>query len=438
MKARLAYLLYSIRSSLWFVPATMTLGAIALSQASLAIDATVPAGWFESWGWLFQVGPEGSRLFMSTIAGSMMTVTSLVFSLTLIALTMASSQFGPRLLTSFTRDRGNQIVLGTFVSTFVFALLVLRTIVRTDQETFVPHLSMTVALVLAMTSFGLLIYFIHHVSNSIQADSIIANVGEELDRSIETVFREMEEDGAAADVELPTREDFEAQASAVRSRSTGYIQAIDHDSLVALAADREAVIWLPRRAGHFVAEDQRVALVSPARSADDMSQEILTAIVVGRKRTMTQDVEFALASMVEVALRAISPGINDPHTALVCIDYISAALARATRRGLPPPALLDEDGVVRVITDPITYDGLVGAAFDEIRQYGQDHVAVAIRLVEALSTIAEFTRLPAQRQVVRNHAEMIERACRRGVAEPNDRADIENRLESLAIALAAD
>ncbi|MBC7706367.1 MAG: DUF2254 domain-containing protein, partial [Rhodoferax sp.] len=162
-----------LRSSLWFVPATMAFLAVALAVAAVELDKAVADDWLLSLGWSYSGGAEGASLVLGTVAGSMIAIAGAVFSMTLVALSLASSQLGPRLLRNFMRDTVNQVVLGTFVATFVYCLLVLRTIRRADEVAFVPHLSVTIGVLLAIVSVGVLIYFIHHISVSIQADQVV-------------------------------------------------------------------------------------------------------------------------------------------------------------------------------------------------------------------------------------------------------------------------
>ena len=434
MQAKLSYVFYKMRTSFWFLPTAITLAAILLSQAVLVADRAVQPEWFRDIGGFFQIGPEGSRLLMSTIAGSMMTVTSLVFSLTLIALTMTSSQFGPRLLTSFMQDRVTQVVLGTFLGTFVYALITLGSIHKADEANFVPYVSIATAMVLAIGSFGVLIFFIHHIASSIQADSIIARVTRELNSAIETQFGPARGDGEAAEdlSDLPERTDIEEESTVIRANANGYIQAIDHEGLVKIAREHGLLVWLDNRAGHFIVPGETVALVGPAdRVTAELQNAVADSFVVGRTHTMVQDLKFAVNALVEISLRALSPGINDTYTAIACIDNLSAALANALKRTPPSPVLRDGDGAIRVVLNTITFDGLLGSAFNEIRQTAPGNVSVIIRLIEALTRIAPFAATDAHRYAIRKQAEMICRNYKDHVPEPDDHADIERRVERL-------
>jgi uncharacterized membrane protein len=190
MKTKLLKLWDSLRATFWLVPTLMAIMAIGLSFAMVALDEAVGNRVLEKVGWVWAGGPEGARGLLSTVAGSMITVAGVVFSITIVALSLASSQYGPRLLRNFVRDKGNQIVLGSFIATFVYCLLVLRTVRGDDGAHFVPAIAITLGMVLTLASLGVLIYFIHHVSISIQAATIIGLVSHELNEVIERLFPE--------------------------------------------------------------------------------------------------------------------------------------------------------------------------------------------------------------------------------------------------------
>lgn len=441
MRQTIALLFYRLRTSFWFLPMLMTLLAIALSQASLYVDREMPASWVKDVSGVMEIGPQGSRMLMSTIAGSMMTVASLVFSMTLIALTMTSSQFGPRLLTHFMRDRVTQAVLGIFLATFVYALITLGSIEKADEGNFIPHLSVATGMVLAIANFCVLIYFIHHISSSIQADAVIARATGALDDAIESYFDEAADNGGAEEGAAEQKSDNGSldDTDDVSSDSSGYIQVIDHEALVTLAEENDLTIHLHKRAGHFIIADEPVAAVAPAERLDDtLKATIKDAFTTGRTPTMVQDPEFAMNSIVEIALRALSPGINDTHTALVCIDNISAALAATLKHRAASSVLCDRSGEVRVFLRPLDFAGLLKTAFDEIRQTAPANVGVNIRLIEALVRLAPCASKEPERAAIREMAEMICRGYERTVEEPNDRADIEHRIDRLTELLGRD
>lgn len=432
MKVRLFKLWDSLHSSYWFVPALMAAFAITLAFAMLALDRTGKAGPVENLNWVYTGGPEGARTLLSAVAGSMITVAGTVFSITLVALQLASSQFGPRLLRNFMQDTGNQIVLGTFISTFIYCLLVLRSIRGENYNVFVPQISVTVGIILVLSSIGVLIYFIHHASTSIQAENVIAEVGEELEKTIERLFPKKiglgEENCQGFIKELPPN--FEQESYIIKSLKSGYLQAIDGQMLIKIAQEKNLLVRVLYRPGKFVVQKSNLVMLWPKERVNrQITKQIREALILGRQRTQHQDVEFPVNQLVEIAVRALSPGINDPFTAIRCIDQLSAALSHLAAKDFPSAYRYDKNNILRVIVEPVTFSGIIDAAFNQIRQYGSTSVAVMIRLLEAIATIAERTGNQKNSSCLLHHANAIERASRQ-ISEQLDRQDIEDRYQA--------
>lgn len=438
MKTKLINTWDAIRSSFWFVPGLMAGISIALSFGTVAIDEAADYELDQGIVWIYAGGPDGARILLSTIAGSMITVAGVVFSLTVLTLSLASSQFGPRLLRNFMRDQGNQIVLGTFVATFIYSLLVLRT-VRGGEDEFVPLVSVTLAIVLAMASLAVLIYFIHHVSASIHATNVIATVSRDLEKTIDRLFpstvgygtSEQESENAES---IP--EGFDREAQPIAAASSGYLQAIDNDGLIALAMERDLLLRLERRPGDFVVQGCVLALAWPAERIDEEAAcEVQRAFILGAQRTPTQDIEFAIDQLVEIAVRALSPGVNDPFTAMACVDYLGATLIQMLERPMPSSCRYDEGGNLRVIAEVSTFAGIVDAAFNKIRQYARCSASVTIRLLETIAEVAARARNDQQREALLRHATMIASGSREALAEEEDREDVQERYRAALRAL---
>lgn len=441
MKDRLLNHWLRFQGSFWFVPGFLTVGAVALSFATIALDDA--AGWDPSTDSPFGYAgePEGARALMATIAASTITAAATAFSVTIAALALASSQFGPRLIRNFVADRGNQVVLGTFIGTFAYCLLVLRTVNSTPGDEFVPQVSITVGVGLALVSIAMLIYFIHHVATSIQATSIIFGVARELDSSIERLYKLPEEDGSGDDTtKEPEREQEsvdldEDKAGEIVALNSGYIQAIDIDALVEFARRRDIIIELQYHPGRFVLAHGALAFVWPKDAADEETEKsINAALSMGPTRTPTQDVEFAMDQLVEIAVRALSPGINDPFTAILCIDRLGAALVRIVEREFPEPLRRDQDGNLRLVAPFAGFGSVVDAAFNQIRQHGRGNAAILTRLLEALAVVTGRTENEEQREVLLRHAKMVQRAAE-SLPEENDRNDMNERYRDLVHAL---
>ncbi len=413
--------------------------AIALAFATVALDEALSNQWLQARGWVYTGGAEGASLVLGTIAGSMITIAGVVFSMTLVALSLASSQLGPRLLRNFMRDTANQMVLGTFIATFLYCLLVLRTIRRVDEIAFVPHLSVTIGVLFALASIGVLIYFIHHVSVSIQADEVVARVGNELIQVIDGLFPQQFGRGEplpeaeACDARLP--EAFEREARPVGATGDGYLQRIDADTLMSLAEQEDVLFRVERRPGHYVVMGSPLATVWPGdRVTEKLAARVNSAFVVGSQRTPVQDVEFAVLQLVEIAVRALSPGINDPFTAVACVDRLGSALCRLAEREMPSPYRFDGQGRLRMVAPAVTFPGIVDAAFDQIRQSARSSAAVTIRLLETIAVIAAAAQRPEDRAALRRHAEMIARGAREELPEGEDRRAVEARYEAASLA----
>ena len=428
--ARLLAWWEKLRTSFWFVPTLMTTGAIALSFASVHLDEQVNARWVRSMTWIWAGSPEGARQVLSTIAGSMITVAGVAFSITIVALTLASTQFGPRLLRNFVRDPGNQVVLGTFVSTFVYCLLVLRTVRGGDGTEFVPDVSVTLGVAFALTSLGVLIYFIHHVATSIQADSLIASVAEELKEAVEEMFPErLGEPGPGPEGPEEARETgVEGEGLAIASHQSGYIQGYDDEELMEIACEEDLLLRLERIPGHFVSAGGTLVHAFPSGGVGDAAADrIRSAFIVGRRRTPTQDPEYAVHQLVEIAVRALSPSVNDPFTTMTCLDWLGAALGELAGRKVPSPLRYDRQGRLRVIAEGSDFGGMANAAFNQIRQYGSGSVSVILRLLDTLAAVGGRVRRPQDRACLRLHADKAAQDARAALVNERDRRAVEER-----------
>ncbi|KJR96439.1 MAG: hypothetical protein VR65_28350 [Desulfobulbaceae bacterium BRH_c16a] len=419
-----------IRSSFWFLPVIMSGGAMALASVTIVLDGPI-TDWFRmALGWKFSGGAEGASAVMATVTGSMITIAGVVFSMILVALTLTSSQLGPRLLRNFMRDTTTQVVLGTFVATFLYCLLVLRTIKREDEGAFVPHLSVTLGVLFAVVSVGVLIYFIHHVSVSIQANEIVAKVGLELIEGIDQLFPERTgQEAPPRKAEPPDAaflDVFGREARPVDAEGDGYLQFIDTETLTALAAEEDIVIRIELRPGHYLVAGCPLVQVLPGdRVTDELTRRINSAFALGRERMPRQDIEFVVNQLVEIAVRALSPGLNDPFTAIACVDRLGSALCRLVKRDTPSLYFRDEQDRLRVIAAAVTFPVIMDTAFNQIRQYGRSSASVTIRMLETIAMIATFAHRQEDRAALLRHAEMISRGARDGLPEEYDRRVVE-------------
>ncbi len=435
MRVRLLNKWEALRSSYWFVPVIMGASAIAFSFLTIVLDIELESEVIRTLGVFWTGGHEGARGLLETIAGSMITVAGVTFSITMVALSQASAQFGPRLLRSFMRDTGNQIVLGAFIATFLYSIMVLRTI-REDPE-FVPYISVTVGIVLSIVSLAVLIFFIHHVARSLQAPYVIAEVAQELFHSINRLFPSGVGQQPPEDEEEQIKKDYEEafkqNGQKILAQRSGYMQVVDDDGLMEISKTNDLTLRLFYRPGHFVIHDNVIAKVISARDInDEVRSKLQQAFIIGKERTPTQDVEFAISQLVEVAVRSLSTGVNDPFTTITCIDWLSAALTHLVKKTFPSPLRYDDQGRLRIVFDkPLTFQGVAGEAFNQIRQYSEGSVDVSIRLLEGISLIIEQTENEAYREVLMRHARLVERQSTREAPSRDDRKDLEDRFDKV-------
>lgn len=441
MKLRLLKLWESLRTSFWFVPTLMALAAVLLAVGLIQLDRVMGDRLVQRLGLLYTGGPEGARAVLAVVAGSVMSTAGVTFSITIAALSLASSQFGPRLVTNFMRDTGNQIVLGTFIATFLYCLLILRT-VRGGEEAlrFVPAISVTAGVALGLASLGVLIYFIHHAAVSIQATHVVTSVVHDLHQSVERLFPQQighePLPRSSRDVHYELPEPFRAGAAVLVAKHNGYLQSVDQETLLATAAEQDLLVRLNFRPGAFVVRGAELAWVRPAaRVTAAVRKQMEDSFLIGAQRTHTQDVEYSMDQLVEVAVRALSPGINDPFTAIHCIDQLGAALCHMAQRQIPSGFRLDDKGVLRVVTpSAVTFPGLLDTAFNQIRQYGRDTTAVLMRLLETLATLAHYVRADEDCAALLKHADMVRRAAE-ALPEPQDCKDVANRYQRVVNAM---
>jgi uncharacterized membrane protein len=430
----------SVRTTYWAVPSLMAVSAAGVSGLMIHLDEVSTPRFLGTLPWVYAGGPEGARAVLSTIAGSMITVAGVTFSITIVALTLASQQFGPRLLRGFLRDLGNQVVLGTFVSTFLYCLLVLRTVRGIDDSQFVPHLAVTFGVLLAMISLGVLIFFIHHVSVSIQASQIIANVAADLSGAVARLFPD-ELGHARTPPHAGVRrlpDDFDRNGRTISATASGYVQAIDGDALLALTAERDAVLRIDVTPGRFV-HDGATLLVAwpPARADGAFCEAARAAFIIGSARMPTQDVQFFVEQLVELAVRALSPGINDPGTARMCLDRLGQMLCQMATREMPATGRCDGDGRLRLVTKPVTFEDMAATAFDEIRRYGRSSVSVTIHLLDIIGEIGGCVTRDSDRRALLQHADAIMVESRETAFGDADRTLVQSSYHAARAALRA-
>jgi uncharacterized membrane protein len=387
--------------------------AIILSFLLVHVDTLIGDEAVRDFGWLYTFRPEGARAILSAIASSMITVAGLTFSITMLTLQLASSQFGPRLLRNFMRDRGNQLVLGTFIATFLYCLLVLRTVRGTEESPFVPHIAVAFGVLLAIASIAVLIYFIHHVATSIRIETQLAKLAAETRATIDRLYPERmgfdTPKSETAGAKSPIPADFERRVRVVYSDRSGYVQRVDVAELMRLAAEHELIVRIEARPGRFLKQGDALLRAYPRESlSDDAAEELRGALVIGQERTPEQDVEFSIRRIVEIAQRSLSPGMNDPTTALYCIDRLGETLGRLAERDVPSPMRFDDKQRLRVVTEVATLDDLAIPAFAAVARYGVGDRDVAAKLLDTMAMLVR-TAPPAAAKAIAELRDEISR-----------------------------
>lgn len=431
IKARTLALWDEVRSSYWFIPSLMTLGAAGLSVVLVGVDSRISPEWIEAVPGLVGNRPSGARAVLTTIAGSMIGVAGVTFSITIASVVYATGQYGPRLLSNFMADRGNQVTLGTFIATFLYCLLVLRTIVGEDaaRDAFVPHVATLGGLALALASVGVLIFFLHHVPESIHVSNLVAGLGRELAERVDVRFPSRIGEGAGAeDVSAPALPPGGESADEIRADGAGYVTGVDAETLLEVAVAHGLVVRVRRRPGDFVAAGDGLAAAWPAdRVTEEVRRRIREAFAWGRQRTARQDVRFLIDELVEIAGRALSPGVNDPFTAMTCLDWLSAALKQLGTRDALSPVRTDAEGAVRVVAHPATFGDFVDAVYGQLRPYLAADRNAALHALQTLGEIGGRTADPGRRAVLLAQADAIAEGAERALTLAADREAVRQR-----------
>lgn len=394
-----------------------------LEEMVPAVSAWVPRAIFPS-----HADPQVAQVILGGVATSMMTVVSIVFAILLMTLTLASMQFSPRIIMSFSRDRVTQWTLGVFLGTFSYCMAALPA-ARSLPHPFAPVATVLGAMLLALICVGWLLFFIHHISQAISVNHIVDRIATETEGVIDEVMLWPHWPERLHQTQAPAATPDEVAVAAAES---GYIRFIDTRRLLVLAKQYRVRIRVLRRVGHFVPAGIPVAMVAKGdRLDDDGRARLLSAFDMGPTRTLQQDVEFGVLQIVDIALKAISPAVNDPSTGINCVDQLSRIMIRFASRQPPDELMFDPPGVIRVSLGWIQFPRLLDAAFEQIRMYAKGDVAVSLRLLRALGDIAASTPDAEFRQI------LVERGWRTvaGCAEklgPDEMRELRTRQEGLA------
>lgn len=395
------------RSSLWFIPAILVVLSVLISFLLLSVDRSVTMN-FDDKYWIFNGSPGAARTLLATIASATITVISISFSLTIIAIQQASTQYSPRVLRTFTSDLGNQIVLGAYIATFAYSLLILRA-VRGDDGTaasaFVPHIAASFAIILALLCIGLLVYFINHIAKSLQAITIISIVHEDLIKQLRILYPAPYEPKLQKNT--PPRPT--ASYHTVTAQQHGFILSLDIDALASIDKSAVRSLYFVRGVGDFVSTGQPIARV--LCSEDNLSQtteRVRDALVIGPHRSSTQDPLFPVRQLVDIAIKALSKGINDQTTAEYCIHHLTDALCYLADREIPGGTVRHDKTKVLLHTQEPTWELFITNSFNQIMNESNTKPNVMHVLLNAIEAIAHSVTTPSRTQPLKQAVTTIE------------------------------
>jgi len=434
-----------LKVSFWFAPALMALGAVLLAWAMYWLDSLVPNEALASSRFVLSGTPGEMRSALLSMAGTVLATAGVVFTLLTLPLSTVAAQYGSRLLRLFLGDRTTQFVLGMFVATFVYCIAAALSIPPADVAPESPQLTASLGVYLMLATFATLILLVQHISTMLQAPNIAAAAGVELQNVVSAEISNEVTSGDEGSGRLDARPNSQDAPNAlaeidgypIRARSTGYIQFVDPDTLLTLAREKDLIIRLLRRPGHYIWSGAVVALVSPADRVDEQLDKLIRrAFQVGNGRTPTQDIEYAVNQLTEMAVRAMSPAINDPFTAMTCLDHVGYGLMEFIRQGRKGSHYYDRDGKLRLVLEPVTLEVLLDAAFDMLRHASCDNASVLLHMLKVIDLIGQEVKTPEARQQLLRHVSLIQAESQAGALIEQDRQSIYRSGEALQMKLA--
>ena len=437
-RATVRYRWDRLKVSFWFAPALMAVGAVLLAWTMYRIDTLIPNEAIQNSRFVLAGTPSELRSALLNIAGTVLATAGVVFTLLTLPLSTVAAQYGSRLLRVFLGDRTTQFVLGMFVATFVYCIAGALSIPPASVESESPQLMATLGVYLMLATFATLILLVQHISTMLQAPNIAAAAGAELLEAVSAEITEEAAYGADRAISLASQADrapdslIEADAYPIQVWKAGYIQYIDPETLLALAHEKKLIIRLLHKPGHFVRRDMVVALVWPADRVDErLAGQLGRLVQIGNVRTPTQDVLYAVNQLVEMAVRAMSAAINDPFTAMTCLDYLGDGLALFIGQAERRTQYFDQDGRLSFVLEPVTIDELLNTAFDMLRHASCDNASVLLHMLEVIELIGAKATSSEVRQQLLRHVSLVEIESQAGKLIEHDRHTIHQHAQAL-------
>jgi uncharacterized membrane protein len=426
---RTTQFLHGIRYSLWFLPAIIMIGAALLAIFAVELDSRVDQDTLSRWPWLFSASAEGARSLLQAVANAMVTVAAVTFSITVLVLSLGASQYTPRVIRTFMGSRPTQTVLGIFVGVFVYCVIVMRSI-QTSGENLAPSIAVTLAVLLSLIAVGFLVFFIHHIASSIQASSVVSSVAADTIETIDALFTDDAEAWQPNDAVWRLTRAEQCEWHPICSLRTGYLQTVDRDALIEFAKKYLLIVKMEKAAGEFVTRGLPIASIT-AVPCGKIIRELNALYLIGPHRTVEQDPGAGIRQLVDIALKAMSPAVNDTTTAVMCIDYLSATMIKlAPRRIAPEPAFIN--GELVLIPKGPDFGDFLREAFGQIREHANGNVAIYVRLLEALETLACFMKEISRKKEIAEQVRLVSDYARCNVQFPDQLKKIEaHRTQAL-------
>ncbi|MGQ3890264.1 DUF2254 domain-containing protein [Legionella sp. CNM-1927-20] len=426
MGARLLNLLARLHASYWYIPLVMAIASLLLSIFTVYLDQTFVPQWLVNLGWFQTSKPEGARTILSTIATSIITVAGVVFSMTIVAVSFAASQIGPRLISNFMRDRANQVTLGTFIATFLFCLFILLALFNLNEngasemnttKPFLPQISLLAAIILTLCSVGVLIYFIHHIPQSINMSNVVGKVGEELYEQIDCLFPIKMGKGGPSQESILSLKKFKSTISAIQH---GYIRVLDGNSLLRIACKHDFIIKIEARPGDYITEDDTLfTIYSSEELTKDIKNECIKAFIFGHERNQEQDILFLVNELVEIIARALSPSMNDPFTAMTCMNWLQLTLQKVARAKPPSSYRYDTDNQLRIIASPIYFEEFCDLIFCRTRSYICKDRNATMHMLKIIHNVYTHISCEKHKTILISHATAFKDAAVSGQIVPD-------------------
>ncbi|HHV6060393.1 TPA: DUF2254 domain-containing protein [Legionella pneumophila] len=419
MGPKLLNLLAKMHASYWYIPLVMAIASLLLSILTVYLDQTFVPQWLVNLGWFHTSKPDRASAILSTIATSMITVAGVIFSMTIVAVSFAASQIGPRLISNFMRDRSNQITLGTFIATFLFCLFILLALFNLNEsgasamgttKPFLPQISLLVAIILTLCSVGVLIYFIHHIPESINMSNVIGKVGEELNRQIDCLFpTHIGKGGPSMEPSPSLLGKFKHTICATQH---GYIRILDGNSLLKIACKHDFIINVEAKPGDYITEDDTLLTIYSSGSIPDTIKQACTQVFVfGHERNQEQDILFLVNEMVEIIARALSPSMNDPFTAMTCMNWLQLMLQKVSKMKPPSSYRYDKHNKLRIIAHPIYFDEFCNLIFCRTRSYICKDRNATMHMLKIIHNVYTHLSCEEHKTILINHATAFKEAA---------------------------